>query len=219
MNDKPSFYAVIPASVRYDTTLSSSEKLFYAEITAMSQKEGFCWASNSYFSDLFGVSKNTVTRWVSNLKDNKHIVVNLIKEGKQITKREIYPINKIDVTYPQKSKGGTHKNGDTPTHKNGDDNNTSINTTSNNISVPQKLKSLNGFDKVWNEFIDHRKEIKKPMTDTSATKILNKLESTKSNPIDMLENSIMNGWSGVFDTKEQFKKEEQPLPQYLTNQL
>lgn len=134
MKERPSFYAVIPATVRYDNNLGSSEKLFYAEITAMSEKQGYCWASNSYFSNLYNVSKNTISRWVANLKDNGHVVVNIQRDGKQIVKREIYPIQKIEDTYPQKSKEGTHKNGDTPTHKNGEDNTTRVNTTRDNTS-------------------------------------------------------------------------------------
>lgn len=146
--DKPSFYAVIPATVRYDKSLSSSEKLFYAEVTAMSEKEGFCWASNSYFSELYGVSRNTITRWVTNLKNSGHVVVNLQKEGKQIVKREIYPIQKISDTYPQKSKGGTHKNGDTPTHKNGDDNTTRVNTTRVNIIYSDLIENFPSIKKM-----------------------------------------------------------------------
>lgn len=133
--NKPSFYAVLPASVRYDEKLGSSEKLFYAEITAMSEKEGYCWASNSYFSELYGVSKNTITRWVTNLKERGHIVVNIIRDGKEIKRREIYPIQKIDDTYPQKSKGGTNKNLGRGTHKNGEENTTRFNTTRVNNTV------------------------------------------------------------------------------------
>ena len=146
--DKPSFYAVIPATVRYDKSLSSSEKLFYAEITAMSEKEGFCWASNSYFSELYGVSRNTITRWVTNLKKSGHVVVNLQKQGKQIVKREIYPIQKNDDTYPQKCGGGTNKNGDTPTHKNGDDNTTRVNTTRVNNIYSDLIENLSSIKKM-----------------------------------------------------------------------
>lgn len=147
---KPNFYAIIPASVRYDKNLSSSEKLFYAELTAMSQKEGYCWASNSYFSELFGVSKNTITRWLMNLKSYGHVTVDIIREGKQITRREIYPINNNVDTYPQKRGGGTHKNDDTPTHKNGEENTTSNNTTSINRErvkkfAPPTLQKLNAY--------------------------------------------------------------------------
>ena len=132
-DQKPSFYAVIPSTVRYDERLSSSEKLFYAEITAMSNKYGYCFASNAYFSKLFGVSKNTVTRWVGGLKDAGHIRVNNIRDGKQIVERRLYPILNNDDTHPKKCSEGTNINGDNPTHKNGEDNTININTTSNNI--------------------------------------------------------------------------------------
>src|SRR5690554_5037423 len=105
MKDKPNFYAVIPATVRYDESLSSSEKLFYAEITAMSQKEGYCWASNSYFSELYGVANSTVSSWVAGLKDKGHIIVEYERSGKNIDKRLIYPIQKIDYPYSENQKG------------------------------------------------------------------------------------------------------------------
>ena len=40
MNNNPTYYAVLPADVRYDTNLSPQEKILYAEITALSNKEG-----------------------------------------------------------------------------------------------------------------------------------------------------------------------------------
>ena len=44
--ESPSYYAVIPASVRYDERLKANEKLLYGELTALSQKDGFAFASN-----------------------------------------------------------------------------------------------------------------------------------------------------------------------------
>jgi hypothetical protein len=136
---KPNFYAIIPASVRYDTDLSSSEKLFYAEITAMSNERGYCWATNSYFAELFDVSKNTITRWVASLKSKNHVKVSLNFEDKKMTYRKIYPLNKNVDTPLQKCSGGTHKNVDTPLYKNVDHNSTSINTTSNNKSRAKRF--------------------------------------------------------------------------------
>ena len=65
--DQPSFYAVIPANVRYDKRLKPSAKLLYGEITALAGKEGFCWSKNEYFADLYEVSLETVSRWISQL--------------------------------------------------------------------------------------------------------------------------------------------------------
>ncbi len=42
--EKPGFYAILPATVRYDRRLKSAEKIFYAEITALSDKTGYCYA-------------------------------------------------------------------------------------------------------------------------------------------------------------------------------
>ena len=42
----PSFDAVIPAYVRYDSNLSNNAKLLYGELRALTNAYGFCWATN-----------------------------------------------------------------------------------------------------------------------------------------------------------------------------
>ena len=44
--EKPGFYAILPSPVRYDRRLSASEKVFFAEITALSDQCGYCYAGN-----------------------------------------------------------------------------------------------------------------------------------------------------------------------------
>ena len=61
MKTTPSYFAVIPANVRYDSRLSANEKLLYGEITALANKDGYCWASNAYFAELYGVTVSTVS--------------------------------------------------------------------------------------------------------------------------------------------------------------
>ena len=53
----PGFTALLPPRVRYDKELRSTAKLLYAEISAMADVTGFCWASNRYLGELFGVTK------------------------------------------------------------------------------------------------------------------------------------------------------------------
>lgn len=50
MAEHRSYYAIIPANIRYDTRLKANSKLLYGEITALCNEKGFCWASNDYFS-------------------------------------------------------------------------------------------------------------------------------------------------------------------------
>ena len=51
---QPSYYAIIPATIRYDERLKYAERLFYGEVTALIGKEGYCFASNNYFAELYG---------------------------------------------------------------------------------------------------------------------------------------------------------------------
>jgi len=89
--EKPSYYAIIPANVRYCESLSPNEKLLYGEITALSNKEGYCWASNGYFAKLYAVSKRSITRWLEKLNSEGFITVEyeFFKGTKQLEKRKL----------------------------------------------------------------------------------------------------------------------------------
>ena len=123
MTDKPNYYAIIPAKVRY-SSLKPNAKLLYGEITALSNKLGYCYASNNYFAELYGVSKNTVSRWLSDLKKLGFITIEIQRnEKKEIIKR-IIGIDKKVVSSNDKIVK---------------ENNTSNNTTSNNITIKEKF--------------------------------------------------------------------------------
>ncbi|MEX1377296.1 MAG: helix-turn-helix domain-containing protein [Eubacteriales bacterium] len=97
---KPNYYAIIPADVRYDKQLSSSEKLLYAEITALTHKEGYCWATNAYFAELYSVDRRTIQRWLDKLKKYKYIKIQLkyVRGTKQVESRKIWiKDSKFDV--------------------------------------------------------------------------------------------------------------------------
>ena len=56
----------------------------------------------------------------------------------------------------------------------------------------------------WNDFEDHRKTIRKPLTDKSrklAVAELSKLRDLGYPPDDVLAQSILNGWTGLFPLK------------------
>lgn len=111
-----SYYAVIPATVRYSKMLKSSEKLLYGEITALSNKNGYCYAQNRYFADLYGVSIETVSRWISNLQKFGFIQIKVNRnENKEVISRYIYIVDlpyrqKNQYPYPQKNQEGIDRN-------------------------------------------------------------------------------------------------------------
>lgn len=88
---KANYYAMIPAYIRYNNQLKFAERLMYGEITALSNKEGYCFASNRYFANLYGVSQSTISRWISHLAELNSIKVEVIRnEKKEIIERRIY---------------------------------------------------------------------------------------------------------------------------------
>ena len=95
MKEKPNYYAIIPAEVRYSKALIPNAKLLYAEITALCNMNGKCTASTEYFCRLYEVSKVSVQKWLKNLEDNNHIMrVNKYKPySKQIECRVITLVN------------------------------------------------------------------------------------------------------------------------------
>ena len=75
-----SYYAIIPANVRYDNELTPNAKLLYGEITALCNEKGYCWATNNYFAELYGVSKTSISKWIKQLID-KGYIKSQINEG------------------------------------------------------------------------------------------------------------------------------------------
>ncbi|MDM7552568.1 conserved phage C-terminal domain-containing protein [Levilactobacillus brevis] len=118
MAEAPSYYAIIPANVRYDQNLPGKAILLYGEITALCNQKGYCWASNDYFAKLYGVNSKSIQRWIKNLEDQGYISREVFyKKGtKEIERRNI----RLNTTPHLKNKV-------TPHLKNEADNTTSIN--------------------------------------------------------------------------------------------
>ena len=120
-----SYYAIIPANVRYDKNLPANAKLLYGEITALCNERGYCWATNNYFADLYGVSKVSISKWINKLVEQGYIGSSLqYKVGsKEIEGRYLTLVND-----PHKEKFNT------PIKEKFKENTTSFNTTVNNTN-------------------------------------------------------------------------------------
>ena len=222
MEEKPSYYSILTADVRYDERLTPNEKLMYSEITALMQKSGVCWANNAYFAELYKVSKETVSRWINHLFELNYICVQITRDvnTKQILERSI-TIPTIDyqmsIGIDKNVNRGIDKNVNRGIDKNVKENNiNNINNTSiNNIKEEETIDDLilkEPFELRDNlkEFLKMRKAIKKPMT-TRAFNLLTKrligLSNNSQEQNAILEQSILNSWQDIYP----LKKENQEL--------
>lgn len=102
--NKIGYYAIIPATVLFNEKIKANEKLLYAIITVLSNKEGYCYASNGYLGRLLNAKPHTVSKWVSHLKELEFVCLDMIRNDKgEIIQRRIYPNDTpytINRTYP-----------------------------------------------------------------------------------------------------------------------
>ena len=151
MEIKPNYFSIIPATVRYDNELKDKAKLLFSEITCLTNSLGYCIASNDYFANLYGVSKETISRLINQLAEKEYIKITYEKRGSQITKRMI--ILSSDIQNCQRS---VDENVIRSVDENVKDNNTSINNNIINNIVHQDApltlskKDINGaFEELW----------------------------------------------------------------------
>ena len=202
MNERPNYYAIIPASVRYDNELRPNEKLMYGEITALSNSTGECWASNNYFAELYDVTPQAVSGWINDLKRKGYIEVDILYKDntKEIKNRIIRIVStKVCEGINKSLIGGKQKFKDNNTRKN--------NTRDNKYSdVPDYLLPA------FMEWAEMRKAIKKPITSkTTVTRALNKLygmTDSKSKQIAIVEQATDKNWLSFWPLKEEEKREE-----------
>lgn len=146
--NKVNYYAIIPATVRYSKLLKANEKLLYGEITSLSNKNGFCYAQNRYFADLYGVSIETVSRWLSNLQKCGFIQIEVKRnENKEVIARYIYI---VDVPYRQKNQYPSLQKSQESIDENVKYNNTSINIDEDELFI----LIINNSFKISNEFYE-----------------------------------------------------------------
>ena len=205
--EKPNYFGILPANVRYDKNLKPMEKILYTEISSLTNKDGYCYATNSYFSKLYEVHKNTVGAWINNLEKQGYIKTVLIyKKGtKEIIERRIYINQKIDTpinenvdTYQQKDLEPINEKIDTPINENIEENNTSINNKINNIYLYKGEE----FQKAFSDFkimrIGKKEPLSKPAEDLILMKLYRLAGDNEQLAIEILNKSTINSWKDIF---------------------
>lgn len=209
-----SYYAIIPANVRYDKDLAPNAKLLYGEITALCNEKGYCWASNQYFAELYNVSDRTIKNWISQLADKGYIQRSVkYREGtKEIEQRKLFIGRENNFTTSGNYFPDPRENNfTTPSENNFPVNNTSINNTFNNTDIYKeknnKKESVNSVIAEYTEnkdlqdalhdFVDMRTKARKPLTVRAMKLSLNELDKLAVDDmtkIDIVNQSIVHSW-------------------------
>ena len=212
-----SYYAVIPATVRYDNELKASEKLLYGEITSLANRMGYCFASNRYFANLYNVTVHTVSQWFSHLEKLGYIYIEFIKNTKNnaLQERRIYI---RDIPYVQKNTYPYVYKSTYPIYKNVQHNN-----IKNNKDDLFYLIINNDSEKIYNEFI----KIIERLEFNYTNEMLNYMQEDKiamlKNIIFVLYNLYINDYGSLLAKTSResliylYKSAEQHSPSNLLN--
>lgn len=165
-DEKPTYFTILPAEVRYDSELSANAKILYSEIVLLARENSYCFASNAYFSRVFTASKASIKRWLSELEKQGYIKREVVIDGNGLViERKLYIENLPSIkTEPsgvinEPTKFNTEPtggviNGPSPRFNNEPYNNTSINNTSiNNIGRVEPKERI-----PFKEIIDYLNE-------------------------------------------------------------
>ena len=85
----------IPAEYWLDANLTMSEINMITDIDSLDNGNG-CYASNKHFAEFFGVTKGRASQIIASLKAKGYISISYDRDGKQITRRVIRVVNKLN---------------------------------------------------------------------------------------------------------------------------
>lgn len=182
------------------------------KISSLTAEKGFCYASNSYFSEYFKTSEVTISKQIKKLEKLNYIEIEYETRGAEVIKRYLRLKKTLTDDY-RKLK---------PTIKeNFKENNISINITSNNIDNLISFIPTNKDEviKIAKDFITYRKEIKKHIkTDKPIKMFINNLSILKANGYDIvkcIDEMKKREWQTIelsyLKNRDDLKKEKQDI--------
>lgn len=142
----------IPKEIWLNEDLTVMEKLFLVEIDSLDNEKG-CYASNNYFADFFGISKGRCTQIIKSLEKKGLVTIKLEREGKNISKRIIKVVNKVNTLVNKLNTPS--ENIKHPYLENAQENNTSNNNTRDNNTRDKDTMSGNPTALPYKEIVDY----------------------------------------------------------------
>jgi hypothetical protein len=199
-------YIVIQGWMITDLNLNGSSLLTFALIYGFSQD------GNSEFTG----SINYVCKWLNCSRPTAMKALKELCEMDLIVKSELV-VNGVTFNRYKISLEGVKKlyTGSKETLQGGSKetlpNNTTLYNTNNNIDIVIPKSEL---ELTFDSYLEMRKQIKKPATPYAVNLIKKKLvqmtQNNESEMCDILNQSIVNSWAGIYPIKNTFVKKEKP---------
>lgn len=209
----PAYFAVITGPVLDDRVLADSAKLLYGRITSLSDREGYCWASNAYLSDLTGYGPRTISRLVAQLEERGHIETKMVPVSKKggrerrifVGRRAAAGIDKIGNPR-QSCLDGVAKNGETSIKcmDSKRDNIPPISPTEVFDAIEAYIGDDPEYLAAFEDFLRNRQAMKKPvLTARAINAIINRLRKVnhRETEIAMLVVAVEKSWLTVYPLK------------------
>lgn len=214
-NKQPNYYAIIPAEIRY-ADIPANAKLLYGEITALANKQGFCFATNKYFAELYGVHRDTISKWISELVKIRAVRLE-IKKG-EIRRIYLGVSAKSPRGIGEITEGGI---GEITEHNNTSTNITNNKDMSNNIDelkfIHSEICKLFNKSESRYKLSDKRKQkLKSRLKDLGKEGILQACEAITRSDFHMGENQ-RNWIAEPYWALENFERAEKWAGEYQNN--
>ena len=212
-------YGTIPKSVMQDQDLSIAAKAVYSYFCSFTGSGDVCFPSRKKICYDLGIANNSLSKYINELRRNGYLDVEQVKENGRFS-HNIYTLP--DVKLPCTKNCDTENLGDGNLHTNNNSSKTNIPSKKNKEEKDAEEQllmvcSLLGkygyslFQPKVSElqtalisFVEFRKGIKKPMTSLAVDLLIKKLQDMTPDveeQIEIINQSILNGWQGIFPLK------------------
>ena len=199
------FYTKINNDLLRNENLKANTKILLLVIMSYESKEGYSYPSHSRLIKETGLSKSTLIKCLKELEELGYIT----SEKTAGNNNKYFIDSSIKISSSKNDTSSSTKN-DTGVvlnlvHKNKQENKQKNNNSDLEVIIEAYTDNKELKETIF-DFIEMRKSIKKKLTERALKTILNKLDKIALNDfekIEILENSIVNCWQGVFEIKKE----------------
>jgi len=206
-------YGIIPNSVLSNKELSFKAKGIYAYIQSKPENWDFAVSRIAYDSK---DGRDGISSGIKELEDVWYLTRKKFKNEKGQWDIEYTLYDKPVTENPAREEEETVT--DNPATENPSTENPETNKKRNTKKEISKQEYFEDhkLNDTYLEFIEHRKQLKAPMTELAITKSTNKLNTWLSSykteeVIEFINLAIRNGWKGIFEKTEAGGKKEKKL--------